>query len=93
MKKQININYVYLKKFLYFLFSDLQRAHRVASALQAGIVWINNYNIFPPEVPFGGYKLSGYGRENGMAAIHDFTQLKTVYVEMNEEIDCPLYPE
>ncbi|CAL1276477.1 unnamed protein product [Larinioides sclopetarius] len=70
---------------------DLQRGHRVANALQAGIVWINNYNIFPPEVPFGGYKLSGYGRENGQAAINDFSQLKTVYVEMNNEIDCPLY--
>ncbi|XP_054712595.1 4-trimethylaminobutyraldehyde dehydrogenase-like [Uloborus diversus] len=70
---------------------DLQRAHRVASGLQAGIVWINNYNIFPPEVPFGGYKMSGFGRENGLAAIEDFTQLKTVYVEMNKDIDCPLY--
>ncbi|GFW69624.1 4-trimethylaminobutyraldehyde dehydrogenase [Trichonephila clavipes] len=70
---------------------DIQRAHRVANALQAGIVWINNYNIFPPEVPFGGYKLSGYGRENGLAAMNDFSQLKTVYVEMNSEIDCPLY--
>ncbi|GIY22665.1 4-trimethylaminobutyraldehyde dehydrogenase [Caerostris darwini] len=72
---------------------DIQRAHRVANALQAGIVWINNYNMFPPEIPFGGYKLSGYGRENGMAAINDFSQLKTVYVEMNNEIDCPLYSE
>ncbi|XP_055947671.1 4-trimethylaminobutyraldehyde dehydrogenase-like [Argiope bruennichi] len=70
---------------------DIQRGHRVANSLQAGIVWINNYNIFPPEVPFGGYKLSGYGRENGQAAINDFSQLKTVYVEMNNEIDCPLY--
>lgn len=70
---------------------DIQRAHRVANSLQAGIVWINNYNIFPPEVPFGGYKMSGIGRENGLAAINDFTQLKTVYVEMNRDIDCPLY--
>ncbi|XP_042907116.1 4-trimethylaminobutyraldehyde dehydrogenase A isoform X2 [Parasteatoda tepidariorum] len=69
---------------------DIQRAHRVASDLQAGIVWINNYNLFPPEVPFGGYKMSGYGRENGLASINEFTQLKTVYVEMNEDIDCPL---
>lgn len=54
-------------------------------------MWINNYNIFPPEVPFGGYKMSGFGRENGLAAINDFTQLKTVYVEMNRNVDCPLY--
>lgn len=72
---------------------DIQRAHRVASALQAGIVWINNYNVFPPEVPFGGYKMSGFGRENGLAAINDYTQLKTVYVEMNRSIVCPIYTE
>ncbi|KFM77685.1 4-trimethylaminobutyraldehyde dehydrogenase, partial [Stegodyphus mimosarum] len=72
---------------------DLQRAHHVASSLQAGIVWINNYNIFPPEVPFGGYKMSGFGRENGLAAIDEFSQLKTVVVEMNRDIICPLYNE
>lgn len=69
---------------------DIQQAHRVASYLQAGIVWINNYNAFPPEVPFGGYKMSGFGRENGLAALNDFSQLKSIYVEMNK-IDCPIY--
>lgn len=62
--------------------NDLKRAHRVTAALQAGICWINNYNVTPVEVPFGGYKMSGLGRENGRAAIDDYTQLKTVYVEM-----------
>lgn len=62
--------------------NDLKRAHRVADQLQAGMCWINNYNVNPVEIPFGGYKMSGIGRENGRAAIEDYTQLKTVYVEM-----------
>jgi betaine-aldehyde dehydrogenase len=64
--------------------NDLARGHRVAAALEAGIVWINNYNLTPIEVPFGGYKQSGIGRENGLAAIEHYTQLKTVYVEMGD---------
>lgn len=74
-----------------FFFRDLRRAHRVANKLQAGIVWINNYNVFPPEVPFGGYKMSGYGRENGLAALQAYSQEKTIYVEMGDGVDCPLY--
>jgi betaine-aldehyde dehydrogenase len=62
--------------------NDLKRAHRVIDRLQAGVCWINNYNITPVEVPFGGYKMSGIGRENGRAAVEEYTQLKTVYVEM-----------
>ena len=65
---------------------DLQRAHRVAAQLQAGICWINNYNITPVEVPFGGVKQSGMGRENGLAALQHYTQLKTVYVEMGDVV-------
>lgn len=67
---------------------DLQRGHRVANALEAGVCWINNYNITPVEVPFGPYKQSGFGRENGLAALEAYSQLKTVYVEMNK-IDSP----
>ncbi len=67
---------------------DLQRAHRVVDQLQAGVCWINNYNITPVEVPFGGYKQSGIGRENGRAALEHYTQRKTVYVEM-DKIDYP----
>jgi acyl-CoA reductase-like NAD-dependent aldehyde dehydrogenase len=44
--------------------------------------WINSFNITPAEVPFGGYKMSGIGREGGRAAIEYYTQLKTIYVEM-----------
>ncbi|MCL4135942.1 UNVERIFIED_CONTAM: hypothetical protein GTU68_005124, partial [Idotea baltica] len=70
---------------------DIQRGHRVASAIEAGTVWINTYNLYPTEVPFGGFKGSGVGRENGTAAMEHFTHTKTVYVEM-EDVDCgPLY--
>jgi betaine-aldehyde dehydrogenase len=67
---------------------DLQRGHRVASALEAGVVWINTYNITPPEMPFGGVKQSGIGRENGLAAIEHYTQLKSVYVELGD-VEAP----
>ena len=60
---------------------DLARGHRVAAALEAGIVWINSFNITPIEVPFGGVKQSGIGRENSLAAVEHYTQRKTVYVE------------
>ncbi|ETE57642.1 4-trimethylaminobutyraldehyde dehydrogenase, partial [Ophiophagus hannah] len=61
---------------------DIQRAHRVAAGLQAGMCFINNYNVSPVELPFGGYKMSGFGRENGKAAIEYYSQLKTIFVEM-----------
>lgn len=67
---------------------NLTRAHRVIAALEAGTCWINTYNITPIELPFGGNKQSGLGRENGKAAIEYFTQLKSVYVAM-EPIDAP----
>jgi len=60
---------------------DLTRGHRVAAALQAGVVWINTYNLAPIEMPFGGSKQSGLGRENGRAAIEHVTQVKSIYVE------------
>ena len=61
---------------------DFARAHRVANELQAGIVWINEYNITPAEIPFGGYKESGIGRENGLQTIEHFTQSKTIYANL-----------
>ncbi|XP_064189759.1 4-trimethylaminobutyraldehyde dehydrogenase A isoform X2 [Anguilla rostrata] len=63
---------------------DITRAHRVAENLQAGTCFINNYNISPVEVPFGGYKMSGFGRENGQVTIEYYSQLKTVVVEMGD---------
>lgn len=68
--------------------NDLQRAHRMVDQLEAGMCWVNNYNINPVEIPFGPYKQSGMGKENGLATIEAYTQLKTVYIEMNK-IDSP----
>lgn len=69
-------------------FSNLQRAHRVASALEAGSLYINNYNVYPVGVPFGGYKKSGLGRENGPDTLDYYTQVKSVYVEMGD-VEAP----
>lgn len=63
---------------------DLSRAHRVVGELQAGTCWINNYNLTPVEMPFGGVKQSGVGRENALAALGAYSQLKTVYVETGD---------
>ncbi len=68
--------------------TDLARAHRVAAELEAGTVWINTYNVTPIEMPFGGYKQSGLGRENSLAAIDHYTQLKSVYVATGP-VDAP----
>lgn len=61
--------------------SDIARAHRVAGRMQAGICWINNYNLAPVEVPFGGVKSSGVGRECAVAALDHYTQLRSIFVE------------
>ncbi|MGZ3654182.1 MAG: aldehyde dehydrogenase family protein, partial [Bdellovibrionota bacterium] len=63
---------------------DLARAHRVVGKLDAGTCWINTYNVTPVEIPFGGVKRSGLGRENGLEAIEHYTRVKSVYVEMGE---------
>jgi betaine-aldehyde dehydrogenase len=68
--------------------NDLTRAHRVIARLQAGTCWINQYNVTPIELPFGGVKLSGLGRENGRAALEHYTQLKSVYVAMGD-VEAP----
>jgi betaine-aldehyde dehydrogenase len=68
--------------------NELARAHRVIAKLQAGTCWINHYNITPVELPFGGVKMSGLGRENGRAALEHYTQLKSVYVALGD-VDAP----
>ena len=68
---------------------DLTRAHRVIDRIDAGTCWVNTFNLAPAEVPFGGFKQSGIGRENGTAALEFYSQAKTVYVEMND-VDCGL---
>ncbi len=57
---------------------DIQKAHRIASQLRAGTVWINCYNIFDAALPFGGYKQSGWGREMGHDALEMYTEVKAV---------------
>ena len=68
--------------------NDLTRAHRVIAKIEAGTCWINHYNVTPIELPFGGFKMSGLGRENGRAAIEHYSQLKSVYVGMSG-VDAP----
>lgn len=63
---------------------DLARAHRVIAQLEAGTCYINNFNLTPAGVPFGGYKKSGIGRENAHHAIEYYSQIKSVYVELGD---------
>jgi betaine-aldehyde dehydrogenase len=61
--------------------ADIARAHRVIGELKAGTCWINTYNLTPVELPFGGFKASGIGRENALDALRHYSQVKSVYVE------------
>lgn len=61
---------------------DVHRAHRVAARLRAGTVWVNAYRVVGPQVPFGGVGQSGIGRENGIDALRDYTESKSVWVEL-----------
>jgi len=64
---------------------DVGRAHRVAKAIRAGIVWVNTYRSISPIAPIGGMKYSGYGREGGMEAIYEYTQSKVVWINTSSE--------
>jgi aldehyde dehydrogenase (NAD+) len=61
---------------------DVHRAHRVAAKLRAGTVWVNAYRVVAPNMPFGGFGHSGMGRENGMEAVNEYTEVKSVFVEL-----------
>lgn len=61
---------------------DVGRAHRVARALRAGTTWINDYHRIDPASPWGGFALSGYGRENGIEAIRMFTEVKSTWIRL-----------
>jgi betaine-aldehyde dehydrogenase len=71
--------------------ANLQRAHRFARELQAGMVWINSYKRVNPGSPFGGVGQSGYGREMGFDAMREYTQVKSVWVNVDAQI-APWYP-
>jgi aldehyde dehydrogenase (NAD+) len=60
---------------------DVSKAHRVAKALRAGSVWVNCYQAMDPAVPFGGYKMSGYGRESGKQHIEEYLNVKAVWIK------------
>jgi len=62
---------------------DIKKALRTARALKAGTVWINTYNLYDPGLPFGGYKQSGFGRERGHYALEEYTQVKSVWVDLS----------
>jgi aldehyde dehydrogenase (NAD+) len=70
---------------------DLQRAHLIARELRAGMVWINSYKRVSPGSPFGGVGASGYGREMGFEAMREYTQPKSVWVNVDAQIP-PYYP-
>jgi len=69
---------------------DLQRGHRVASAIHTGMVWVNGYKRVNPGSPFGGVGQSGYGREMGFEAMHDYTEAKSVWINVDAQIP-PFY--
>jgi len=70
---------------------DLSRAHRFARDLRAGMVWVNSYKRVNPGSPFGGVGLSGYGREMGFEAMHEYTEAKAVWINIDADIP-PFYP-
>jgi len=64
---------------------DVARAHRVSAGLRAGVVWINDYHRIDPASPWGGFGLSGYGRENGFEAVLEFTETQSVWVATEDQ--------
>ncbi|MDX1584424.1 MAG: aldehyde dehydrogenase family protein, partial [Thermoanaerobaculia bacterium] len=61
---------------------DVSKAHKIARALKAGTVWVNTYNLYDPALPFGGFKESGFGRDQGRDALEKYTQTKSVWVAL-----------
>jgi acyl-CoA reductase-like NAD-dependent aldehyde dehydrogenase len=70
--------------------NNLQRAHRVAAAIRSGMVWVNCYKRVNPASPFGGVGESGYGRDMGVEAIHDYTEAKSIWVNVDANVP-PFY--
>jgi acyl-CoA reductase-like NAD-dependent aldehyde dehydrogenase len=64
--------------------NDIKKAHKFASHIKAGTIWVNCYNMFDPAMPFGGYKMSGYGRELGKHSIELYSNIKSVWVNLAE---------
>jgi (Z)-2-((N-methylformamido)methylene)-5-hydroxybutyrolactone dehydrogenase len=68
---------------------DVRRAMRVATKLRAGTVWVNAYRVVGPNMPFGGFKTSGIGRENGIEVLHEYTETKSVWIETSGAVRDP----
>jgi len=62
---------------------DVKKAHRAARALRAGTVWINTYGLYDSAMPFGGFRMSGFGRELGRHGLMEYTQTKSVWVDLS----------
>jgi aldehyde dehydrogenase (NAD+) len=65
---------------------SVRRAHRVASRVRAGTVWVNNYRLMAHAMPFGGYGQSGLGRELGIEALHGYTEVKSVWIDTGNDV-------
>jgi acyl-CoA reductase-like NAD-dependent aldehyde dehydrogenase len=70
---------------------NLSRAHRMAGAMRSGMVWVNSYKRVSPASPFGGTGLSGYGREMGFEAMREYTEAKSIWINVDAQIP-PWYP-
>lgn len=68
---------------------DMRQAHRFADNVEAGTVWVNEYRTLSYNAPFGGYKDSGLGRENGVEGLDEYLQTKTVWVDLSGKVDDP----
>jgi acyl-CoA reductase-like NAD-dependent aldehyde dehydrogenase len=68
---------------------EINRAHKMARKLEAGTVWVNTYRALTFNSPFGGYKASGIGRQNGIEAVHQYLQTKSVWCELGDEVQDP----
>ena len=64
---------------------NLARGHRVAAGIRSGVAWLNTYRAISPMAPFGGFGLSGYGREGGAESIHDYTRTKAVWLRTSDD--------
>ena len=63
---------------------DVNRAHRTARALRAGVVWVNTFDTGDISAPFGGFKQSGFGRDKSMHSLEKYTDLKTIWIQLRE---------
>jgi acyl-CoA reductase-like NAD-dependent aldehyde dehydrogenase len=71
--------------------TDYERATEVADRLRAGTVWINSWHAVDPQLPFGGYKQSGVGRELGPNVLEEYTEAKHLHVDLSQSLDRHIF--